>query len=544
MLAAFTLATALLGASTLLIALSKPGFTSAKFLNQQISWQECNEKVLPKLYKPDSSSGYELSCATVLVPADYKHPDNSPTFTIQLIKHHNIKNLEPKGSIFLNPGGPGASGVEQVLWSQFSTTLTKHFDFISFDPRGVGFSQLSDGKPFSCDDEDFWVANVAGHNFATNISEERAIANTKNSYYSNCAKANPLWHTLRTTNVAKDLEVLRKVVTGDQKLKFIGTSYGTMLAAEYLKQFPENVGQLVFDGPVGLSEDQVESSTQEADQDEVFINSLLSAYAKSEGISVEVAWQRVLESKRLAREGKIKGYLSNKVWPGDEFISVSNEGLLAKGISWMRYEGVFAQDLFVGCMSELYEQRDAHCFEETIAYTMGLNIDTELPTAKRIKAATRDNSMDINGLFWSLDFGYADPLPSINALVSEQEDVDPAPRFNELWASSNGWYYGGKSLLRDWHDLALTDPKAEDPPKLSPKYSNPKKLRLLVVSSMNDSITPLAHAYDAAHAMGASLIRVEGSQHGIASAFTNSCLNQSLVEYFLGSGVRSHTCSG
>ncbi len=82
-----------------------------------------------------------FSCATIEVPLDYAVP-NGRKIGLQLIKVHDDRNTSHTGSLLVNPGGPGASGVETAvsLSIQVSDTLLSHFDLIGFDPRGVGLS--------------------------------------------------------------------------------------------------------------------------------------------------------------------------------------------------------------------------------------------------------------------------------------------------------------------------------------------------------------------------------------------------------------------
>lgn len=129
------------------------------------------------------------------------------------------------GSLIINPGGPGGSGVEAAFGfaNVLPQALRDDFDLVGFDPRGVGSSM-----PVRCDGDLFGDANVL----------------------STCVKqSGPYLAFLGTTSVVRDLDRLRAAV-GDQKLTYLGFSYGTAIGGVYADMFPQNVRALVLDGDV------------------------------------------------------------------------------------------------------------------------------------------------------------------------------------------------------------------------------------------------------------------------------------------------------
>ena len=76
----------------------------------------------------------ELQCATVLAPLDYEHPDDT-AISLALAKRPAI-GTRRLGSLFVNPGGPGGSGVEYA--GGFDRAGLEDYDIVGWDPRGVG----------------------------------------------------------------------------------------------------------------------------------------------------------------------------------------------------------------------------------------------------------------------------------------------------------------------------------------------------------------------------------------------------------------------
>ena len=192
-----------------------------------VSWQPC-------------AGG--LQCATLTVPIDYDNPDTG-TVGLALIRHPADNPAERIGSLVMNPGGPGGSGVDWVsaAWSSFGPALTNRFDIVGFDPRGIGQSdavRCLDTRP---DLPDAFPENAAEEESFIERAREVAQACERNS--------GELLPFVGTDNVARDLDRLRAAL-GDEKLTYYGFSYGTFIGATYAEMFPDQVRALVLDGPV------------------------------------------------------------------------------------------------------------------------------------------------------------------------------------------------------------------------------------------------------------------------------------------------------
>ncbi|NEA37021.1 alpha/beta hydrolase [Streptomyces sp. SID13031] len=203
----------------------------------KINWGSCGAE--PGL-KP-------FQCATVEVPTDYDHP-RGPTTTIALTRLPASDPAHRIGTLFTNPGGPGGPGVDfvqQVGQYAYTPQVRAQFDILGFDPRGVGKSDPA--TCFRTEAEEQAVLNTQPA-FPYTRAEERAYTAWSVKVGLTCAatSGDKLAH-MSTANVARDMDLLRQSV-GDDKLSYVGYSYGTYLGATYAKLFPTKIRALVLDG--------------------------------------------------------------------------------------------------------------------------------------------------------------------------------------------------------------------------------------------------------------------------------------------------------
>ena len=227
------------------------------FYSQTIDWQDCSDGTSP------------FQCGTVTVPLDYEHPDGR-TITLALKKLPASDSDAEHGSLFLNPGGPGGSGVEAVADApRAPEELRAAYDIIGFDPRGVGQS-----TPITCwtDDEirqsltdpgngDISPTNplITSKNVPAQEKIDRGTANA-----ARCAQHSEVPELLDhvgTRNVARDMDVLR-ATNGNATLNYLGISYGTHIGAVYADLFPGRVGRVVLDSAVDPSKREIDRNAE------------------------------------------------------------------------------------------------------------------------------------------------------------------------------------------------------------------------------------------------------------------------------------------
>jgi pimeloyl-ACP methyl ester carboxylesterase len=199
---------------------------------------------VPVLDWTDCGDGFQ--CATARVPLDYDRPGGAK-IELALIRKPASDPARRIGSIFFNPGGPGGSGVDFVHALApvlYSDEVRARFDFVGFDPRGIIRS-----TPLRCFDTlDEALAVLAPMAFPVTRAEERVWVRSDRALARACAqRGGPILDHMATADVARDLDLLRRAV-GDDKLSYVGYSYGSFLGATYANLFPNKVRALVVDG--------------------------------------------------------------------------------------------------------------------------------------------------------------------------------------------------------------------------------------------------------------------------------------------------------
>jgi pimeloyl-ACP methyl ester carboxylesterase len=153
------------------------------------------------------------------------------------------------GPLVINPGGPGGSGIQYALAAragEFTKGLRDRFDIVGFDPRGVGGSQPSLRCMTGRQLDAYFAVNEA----PATPAQLSAVESANQAYAQACARdARALLPYLGTAAAARDMDVLRAAL-GQPRLTFLGKSYGTILGASYVQQFPQHVRALVLDGAV------------------------------------------------------------------------------------------------------------------------------------------------------------------------------------------------------------------------------------------------------------------------------------------------------
>ncbi|GAA3870553.1 alpha/beta hydrolase [Saccharothrix violaceirubra] len=227
-----------------------------RFYSQQLGWEDCGPYATTATAQSQFKNRKSLECTRIEVPLDYAKPDGK---VIKLGLLRQKASGERIGSLILNPGGPGASGMEAAASLSTSvrrTPVSEHFDLVGFDPRGVGASEpavkcLSDTERDTDRLDNDVDTSSAG--IAQTEAENKAFADKCAAKMGADVLAN-----LGTRDVVKDLDVMRSVL-GDTKLTYLGYSYGTAIGTAYAEAFPDNVRALVLDGAVDPTQTEAES---------------------------------------------------------------------------------------------------------------------------------------------------------------------------------------------------------------------------------------------------------------------------------------------
>nr|WP_297992339.1 alpha/beta hydrolase [uncultured Actinomyces sp.] len=252
-------------------AQASASMTAAATASAQATATPSSESATDATGTADSSEETDtatFSCAVITVPLDYANPKGE-TISIA-VKKRAATGGHSQGALFINPGGPGDSGVSfaERAGNAFSPDLLSAYDIIGFDPRGVGSSTAitcsSDDDSSSSPAEPSATGTPsAGSTLSAGTasggeSYEEWAESTRQSFQelskqcgSNTEPAALLDH-VDTVSAARDLDILR-ALAGQEKLNYLGFSYGTYLASVYAETFPGNTGRIVLDGAIDPS---------------------------------------------------------------------------------------------------------------------------------------------------------------------------------------------------------------------------------------------------------------------------------------------------
>ncbi len=188
-----------------------------------------------------------FQCASIPVPLDYDGPAGEK-INLSVIRLPAASPGSKIGSLLLNPGGPGGSGVDiaRGIAPYLPLELRARFDIVGFDPRGIARS-----TPLRCyDTSEEAYADLPAHVFPVTSAEEQAQRAADAKLVAACGRhGGPILEHMSTADVARDMDRLRALF-GDSKLNYLGFSYGSVLGQTYANMFPNRVRALVIDAVV------------------------------------------------------------------------------------------------------------------------------------------------------------------------------------------------------------------------------------------------------------------------------------------------------
>lgn len=206
------------------------------FYGQTLAWEDCG-------------GGYE--CTTVQAPLDWDDP-TAGSIDLAVKRSPATGPADQRiGSLLTNPGGPGASGIDflsSAVDYVLGDDVLAAYDVVGFDPRGVAAS-----TPVDCGDDATVDAFLTTDYPMDSQADVEAARERARVFGEACLESTgPVLGEVDTVSAARDMDLMRAVL-GDEKLSYLGFSYGTFLGATYADLYPENVGRLVLDGALDPS---------------------------------------------------------------------------------------------------------------------------------------------------------------------------------------------------------------------------------------------------------------------------------------------------
>ncbi|GAB2604960.1 alpha/beta hydrolase [Kribbella endophytica] len=496
LLAVGAAALALVAACTTPAPSEAPPPDLTEFHNQQIAFEPCGSYATTPVDKK-LFADKRLDCARVQVPVDYDNPDGERGEIALLRIPARGKKI---GSLFVDPGGPGGSGMNFVatmassnpLWTEGE--LSQRFDIIGFDPRGVGAS-LPELDCFADADDDRGAGFDGGLDLDNAASEEKAKEIVRRCAES--AGGEDALTSVGTRETARDMDVLRAVV-GDKKLNYVGYSYGTELGGAYAEAFPGNVRALVLDGAVSPVKSPTELLIAQAAASQEGFDLVAKECAPTPGCPLgndparatakfQALTRPLVDRPARTADGRGLSY--------DDAVTGALAGMRADGLRPRLLKGL--TELAVGRGDALLSLRDQ---------ITGRGPDGQYGDVV-------DSYVGIRCMDWPR----RSPVEQTEMLRRIRET---APIIDD-----------GRRLKQSHHACeAWPKPPTRTGPWLTGNADLPPTL---TVSTTGDVATPYQAGVDLAKLLGGSLLTVEGEQHGVSLISRNKCIDDVVLTYLV-----------
>jgi len=449
----------------------------------KIDWTDCDDSV-------NALSG--LECGELEVPLDPNEPDGDRT-SLALARVRSTGTAEERiGSLIINPGGPGGSGVEFLgsAAPAFPSELTDRFDLVSFDPRGVGASD-----PVRCLDDTEKDEELSVDLTPDTAEEQAEVDRLADRVRIECEQRNPELSThMSTADVAADVDRIRSAV-GDEKLSYLGFSYGSSIGAVYATLFPERVRAVVLDGSTDPNASAEEQALTQATGFERALDRFVAACDASTSCPLAPGARAKIEEARASLDAQP--------------VEVDANGITR----------TLGPDLFdFGLATALY---DTSLWQSTAQAVVDLRsggaakllalVDRQVG---RNSDGTYDNSSDAQIMVNCSDD--VDRLDAEAAAAAEDRIVAAAPRFGPLLGT-------GLDDCSAW----------PEPTKPIPSIAAPESPTVLVVGTVGDPATPYEWSQRMVEALGsAELLTYEGDGH-TAFLTAGPCITEAVTKYLV-----------
>ncbi len=465
---------------------------SAPKIGQPVQWGPC------RLAGGGAGDAVQLpagaQCGKIAVPVDYAKPDGDVA-ELALIRFPATG--AKIGSLVINPGGPGESGIEAAagVVETLPPDVRQRFDLVGFDPRGVGSSSPAlwcnsdaDNDALRADPQvDYSPAGVAHIEGMTKQFIERCVAKMGKDFLA----------SVGTASVVKDLDTLRAAL-GDEKLTYLGYSYGTRIGSAYAEAYPDKVRAMILDGAVDPNADPIQADIDQAAAFQKAFNDYAADCAKDPTCPLGTDPAKSVDVYR------------SLVDP-----------LVDKPAKTVDPRGLGYSDAIIGTIMALYSPSLwRHLTQGLTELTRGHG-DTMLALAdmymRRDAQGHYTNATDAR-----IAINCVDQPP----ITDRAKVVDEDRRLREVAPFMSYGQFTGNAPLST---CAFWPVPATSAPHL---LSVPGLPKTLVVSTTHDPATPYQAGVDLAKQLGGGLLTYDGTQHTVVFQ-GDSCVDKYAAAYLI-----------
>lgn len=285
------------------------GHSTPTYVPPPVEWGTCSNATL---------NAVGAQCGFVTVPLNYDKPKGTKIkLAVSRVQHN--PDVTSQGPILINPGGPGGSGLIYAAIGQlwFPQDVSESYDWIGFDPRGVGSSVPS----LSC------ISDFDGYNRPAYVPDTQKLFNTWTSLSKKYARAclqnggADLLNNLTTIDAAKDMDSIRIALNAPQ-INYYGFSYGTYLGQVYNNLFPGKMRRVIYDGVVDPTRVWYSSNLDQNIAFEKTIKVYFTWVAENDSIYHLGTTEKAVEKKYYKELDKLKKSPAGGIIGPDEFTDV------------------------------------------------------------------------------------------------------------------------------------------------------------------------------------------------------------------------------
>ena len=494
------------------------------YRQQALQWAPCDTTILgspeEKVGKYWEQLGGRLQCSTMRAPMDWAQPDRSDVF-VSVMRVATADPTQRRGAMLFNPGGPGVDGLGDALslfiafgqsnpeseQGALQLRLLDSYDMVGFSPRGVGAStrlQCATNEIERENDGSVTDANLA--NVAYNSRKEAEA----------CLR-NPLTPYINTDATARDMDLLRELL-GEDKLNYVGYSYGTWLGGWYASLFPEKVGRMVLDSSQDFTTTHEEATLAMAPARQRLHDEVLLAYAARHANyfqlgSSQAEVSAVLQAFSPDMFGVLRASLSGLTYGSGKADAYWETVSVMRGLDTV--------------LKAVPDSKDSAAVQAALQQQVFVLNDSERNQSLREQAQelygnfsfeSKPESISFKGApYWAVscnDTSATTDVQAWNAIV--RSTVLSAPLFFDIAFQNPCAYWSGPRVTK-------------------PNVAAMKGLDVLMVQSQYDSATPTEGANRFfAQLPSARRVYVPGEyQHGVFP-YSDSCVDTTVVRYLLG----------